>query len=238
VVPDNEAAAEDALRTAGFLDLFDPREIIRKATVFLMKDRAGTVGVHGVGPMLHDLLANTGARVHLTGHSFGAKVVLSALALVQHPRKVASVLLLQPAINVFCFAQSIQENDGKPGAFRAALERTEMPIFSTFSSRDAPLTNFFHIALRRDGDLGEIRPAAGPPSKFAALGGFGLAGMQPGESKTVPMLAPPHKYDLSNPGIRLYAVDGSEQGIVSHGDVRNSYTEWGLVNLVSWRDLP
>jgi hypothetical protein len=238
VVPDNEAAAEDALRTAGFLDLFDPREIIRKATVFLMKDRAGTVGVHGVGPMLHDLLANTGARVHLTGHSFGAKVVLSALALVQHPRKVASVLLLQPAINVFCFAQSIQENDGKPGAFRAALERTEMPIFSTFSSRDAPLTNFFHIALRRDGDLGEIRPAAGPPSKFAALGGFGPAGMQPGESKTVPMLAPPHKYDLSNPGIRLYAVDGSEQGIVSHGDVRNSYTEWGLVNLVSWRDLP
>lgn len=238
-LPDEEETdtAQDALRGAGFLDFFDPKEIIRKATVFLMKDRAGTVGAHGVGPMLNNLLADTTTRVHLIGHSFGAKVVLSALMAVQYPRKVISVLLLQPAINAFCFARSIQENGGKPGAYRSALARTEMPIFSTFSSRDAPLTSFFHIALRRDGDLGEIRPAAGPPSKFAALGGFGPAGMLPGESRTTPMLTPPDKYDLSDPNIRLYALDGSDQCITSHGDVRNKFTEWAMVNLVSGRAL-
>ena len=222
---------------AGFLDFFNPKEIIRKATVFLMKDRAGTVGTHGVGPVLNNLLVRTTTRVHLIGHSFGAKVVLSALMLVPSPRKVASVLLLQPAINAFCFAQSIQENGGKPGAYRSALERTDMPIFSTFSSRDSPLTNFFHLALRRDGDLGEIHPAAGPPSRFAALGGFGPAGMPSGESKTIPMLAPPEKYDLSDPNIRLYALDGSDQCITSHGDVRNRFTEWAMINLVFGRTL-
>jgi hypothetical protein len=237
---DEPEPARDVARAAGFLDLFNPKDIIRIATVFLMKDRAGTVGAHGVGPMLQSLLATSGsARVHLTGHSFGAKVLLSALSLIEHPRKVTSVLLLQPAINMFCFAQSIQENRGRPGAYRPALDKTEMPILSTFSSKDAPLTGFFHLALRRDGDLGEIRPATtGAPSIFAALGGYGAAGLAPGESKTIPMPAPPRKYDFSDPEVRLYEADGSDHRIMSHGDVRNEFTEWALVNLVSGRELP
>jgi hypothetical protein len=242
VLPDEDEPepARDAARAAGFLDLFNPKDIIRMATVFLMKDRAGTVGAHGVGPMLQSLLATSGsARVHLTGHSFGAKVLLSALSLIEHPRKVTSVLLLQPAINMFCFAQSIQENRGRPGAYRPALDKTEVPILSTFSSKDAPLTGFFHLALRRDGDLGEIRPATtGAPSIFAALGGYGAAGLAPGESKTIPMPAPPRKYDFSDPEVRLYEADGSDHRIMSHGDVRNEFTEWALVNLVSGRELP
>lgn len=203
----------------------------------LMKDRAGTVGKNGVGPMLRDLLADTNARIHLTGHSYGAKVVLSALCLVQHPRNVTSVLLLQPAVNAFCFASSIEENGRKPGAFRPAMKRSDQPIFITFSSHDAPLTKFFHIALRRDGDLGEIRPAVGPPSMFAALGGFGPGGMNAGESNTVTMIGVPAKYDISNPNVRMYALDGSNQKIMGHGDVRNEFTEWALINLVSGSEL-
>lgn len=238
VIPDDDtAAAAGPARSAGFLDFLNPREIVRKATVYLMKDRAGTVGKRGVGPMLNDLLARTTARIHLTGHSFGAKVVLSALALHEQPRKVTSVLLLQPAVNAFCFASRIAENEGKPGAFKSALDRTERPIFSTFSSRDAALSKFFHIALRRDGDLGELRPAAGPPSMFAALGGFGPGGMDEGESKTVVMIGSPAKYDMSNPKIRLYALDASDNRITGHGDVRNEFTEWALINLVSGGQL-
>src|SRR4030095_5642449 len=146
-LPDDDESAPATARTAGIFDFLNPKKIIRTATVFQMKDRAGTVGKHGVGPMLRDLLANNNARVHLTGHSYGAKVVMSALCLLDHPRKVASVLLLQPAINASCFAEKIQENGGLPGAFRPVLERTEGPIFTTFSSSDSPLTTFFHVAL-------------------------------------------------------------------------------------------
>lgn len=240
-IPDDDepaAAPAPAVRTAGFLDFLNPKEIIRTATVYQMKDRAGTVGKNGVGPLLRDLLAATTARIHLTGHSYGCKVVLSALCLVDHPRKVSCVLLLEPAINAFCFAASIKEHGGKPGAFRPALERSERPVFATFSSNDAPLTKFFHLALRRDGDLGEVRPAAGPPSMFAALGGYGPGGMKDGESKTVAMIGAPAKYDVSDPRIRIYALDGSDHKINSHGDVRNEFTEWALINLVSGSELP
>jgi hypothetical protein len=233
-LPDEEVPFDATIaRAAGIVDFLTPREIIRKATVFIMKDRAGTVGARGLGPVLTGLLRNSQADVHLTGHSFGAKVVLSALSLQRHPRKVKSVLLLQPAVNAFCFSPSIRENGGRPGAYRMALDQSEQPIFSTFSAQDSPLTKFFHLALRRDGDLGELRAAAGPPSKFAALGGFGPGGMEDGESKTIPMMHSPAKYDLSDPRIRLYALDGSGGMITGHGDVRNDFTAWALINLVS-----
>ena len=43
-----------------------------------MKNRAGTVGRNGLGPLLGRLPA--GVRVHLVGHSFGARLVSFALA--------------------------------------------------------------------------------------------------------------------------------------------------------------
>ena len=42
-----------------------------------------------VAPLLHDVLSHSGnARVHLVGHSFGAKVCLAALCAGQQPRAV------------------------------------------------------------------------------------------------------------------------------------------------------
>lgn len=240
ILPDeDEAGPQDAPATAGILDFLDPRKILRIATVYLMKDRAGIVGRRGVGPLLHYLLAQTSVqvRVHLTGHSFGAKVMLSALTSMEHPRRIRSVLLLQPAVNAFCFAERIQEIGGRPGVYRPALTRTEMPICSTFSRHDVPLTRFFHLALRRDRDIGEVWTAGGPTSIFAALGGFGPGGMADGESTTLPMQAPPYKYPLSDPAVRFCTLDGSDNRITSHGDVRNVYTEWVMVNLVSGGDL-
>ncbi len=57
----------------------------------------------------------------------------------------------------------------------AALDRVFRPILCTFSQHDAPLHRFFHLILRRDQDLGEMQIAAAgePPSRFAALGGYG-----------------------------------------------------------------
>ena len=64
---------------AGFGDalgglLNGAKEALRQATYWQMKNRAGTVGRNGLGPVLGRLPA--GVRVHLVGHSFGARAGL------------------------------------------------------------------------------------------------------------------------------------------------------------------
>jgi pimeloyl-ACP methyl ester carboxylesterase len=165
--------------------------------------------------------------VHLIGHSYGGKVILSALAAKPHARNVDSVLLLQPAMSYLCFAADV---DGHPGGYRAALSRTEQPIMTTFSRNDIPLTRFFQWAARRTSDLGEVQ-IAGVPSRYAALGGFGPGGMD-GEAVAVPARLPAEPYAAAPPGIRIVAVESSEF-ISGPGDISNDATHWMLLNQIS-----
>lgn len=212
------------------LKRLDPRRAIRMFTVWKMKDRAGRVGARGVGPLLRDALTASAARVHVIGHSYGAKAVLSATSFGDElPRKVRSMLLLQPAVSHLCFADTVPTTD-RPGGYRPALERVENPIFSTFSEHDFPLTKVFHLALRRKGDLGEaaIAAAGDPPSKYAALGGFGprRAGQ-----KIVNLQDAGAAYELQ-PGVPIYGLDGS-RSIPGHGDVNSEATWWALHTLAA-----
>jgi pimeloyl-ACP methyl ester carboxylesterase len=226
------APAAGGLRAAGavgdFFKSIIPRDVIRSFTVWQMKDRAGTVGTNGVGPVLTGILSRSQARVHMLGHSYGGKVVLSALCAAPLPRKVRSVLLLQPAVSHLCFAAKV-DGTNRPGGYRAALERVERPIASTFSEHDFPLTQVFHKALRRDDDLGELRTAAfpEPPNRYAALGGFGPRGAG---QELIPILDPLQPYTF-DPAVRVYGVNGT-RGISGHGDISNKWTWWLLHNQV------
>jgi len=217
-------------QVAGMINL-NPRDLARSLTVRIMKDRAGTVGTRGVGPMLRDMLTATPdtTRFHLWGHSYGARVALNAIARPHGaplPRAVNSLLLLQPAVNHLCFAK--EAPNGKPGGYRKALSLVKQPILSTFSANDVPLTKLFHLALRRSEDLGDIGIAAGePPSKYAALGGFGPRGLD--EREDVDILDPPTEYDLTS-GAEVLAVDGTRT-IASHGAVVNESTAWAMFSL-------
>ena len=89
------------------------------------------------------------------------KVVLSALCNGPAPsRKVDSVLLLQPALSCYAFTADL---DGKPGGYRPAFDRVRLPIITTYSGHDEPLTKVFHLAVRRQvrsRRSGDRRPAA------------------------------------------------------------------------------
>src|ERR1017187_10202014 len=152
----------------------DPRNIVKPFTVWQMKDRAGKIGARGVAALLQGLLNRSGARIHLIGHSFGCKVVMTALSRIDDSSRLAeSALLLQPAVSQYAFAATVPER-GVPGGFFKALKRVRLPILSTFSAHDQALTKMFHLAVRRHDDLGELQMAAtGTPSRFGALGGFG-----------------------------------------------------------------
>lgn len=213
----------------GFLKKIDPRQVVRALTVFKMKDRAGTVGASGVHALLRDLLAAGDARVHLIGHSFGGKIVLSATCGGDLPRNVTSMLLLQPAVSHLCFAETVPGTE-RSGGYRTALARVDRPILSTFSRHDSPLTKTFHLALRRKSDLGEasIAAAGDPPSVYGALGGFGPRGAGEG---VIDIKDPGDTYDLDET-VEIYGLHGSRT-ISGHGDISNPSTWWALYSVTA-----
>jgi hypothetical protein len=76
------------------------KEALRQLTYWQMKNRAGVVGQKGLGPAIDRLAAEfPSLRLHLIGHSFGARVVSYALAGMSQsgPSPVKSITLLEGA---------------------------------------------------------------------------------------------------------------------------------------------
>ena len=226
---------DDGPLVAGGLSL-DPRNLLRAATVWKMKARAGRVGAAGVGPLLRAVLGEPQPpRVHMVGHSFGARVVLSAVASGDLPAPVRSMLLLQPAVNRWCFAPQVP-GLGAPGGYHPVLERVTNPILTTFSNRDLPLHEVFHLAVRGS-SLGEPDIAAvGNTDLYGALGGYGPAGLD-GLAVTVPAVAPGSQRYRSSTA-RVIAIDGGAvldgaAAIGAHSDISNPVTYWALHSATS-----
>lgn len=232
-----------APEAAGFLDKLNPRNLVRGLTVYQMKDRSGVIGTRGVGALLREAMgAALEARFHLVGHSYGARVVLNAVSRPSGgalPRQVDSLLLLQPAVNHLCFSERLPDPPHGAGGYREALDAVRQPILTTYSEHDVPLHDTFHLALRRGKDLGEVEVAAGgePPSKYAALGGYGPRG-EGLDWRSIDTLLPTHDpvtdadfYDLGPGAPQIWALNG-RQSISGHGDVVTPTTAWALVSLV------
>lgn len=246
---DTGATAAPAAAAFTWKDL-DPRWVYRVATVYQMKDRAGVVGSRGVKGLLDAILAAnpetdpaSRTRVHLLGHSYGGKVMLSALCynIQPHAPRVDSLLLLEPAVSYLCFADAA-DGQGHPGGYRRASERVRQPIMSTYSSSDVPLTKYFHLALRRASDLGDQKIAAVPPSRYAALGGFGPASRQGIGAVNLITAIPGSRYALTPGSLEVLGVNGSvdssDRGIHGHGDVSNVFTYWMLYNQITEPGTP
>jgi hypothetical protein len=226
-----DGAAASPLKEAAFVDFLDPRRALRVASVYQMKDRAGTVGWNGVSALIGDLLAASRAPLHVVGHSYGAKVVLSALAAARLPRLVTSALLLEPAVSHLCFAAQVPLRAGA-GGYHEVLQKIDQSIVMTYSAHDFPLHEVFHRALQRKADIAELgvagaRTAAGaPPNVYAALGGYGPRGAN--EVLLEPLPEPGAAIELPAAAVPV-AFDGTlSKRIGGHGDVATPYTAWLL----------
>jgi pimeloyl-ACP methyl ester carboxylesterase len=223
--------SDAAVNAAGGFSL-DPRGILRMASVWKMKDRAGDVGKLGVGPLL-SRIAKPGVRLHLIGHSFGARVMLSAVAHspVFDSNPVHSLLLLQPAVNRWCFAQDVAQL-GRAAGYAKVPDRVVRPIIATRSTFDQPLHEVFHHALRGD-NFGEINAAAvGDTDRYGALGGYPPQGIRFADQEAK---APGTRYDLGG-SERVISANGSrvidgKPMIDGHSDVNSPVTWWALHNL-------
>jgi hypothetical protein len=147
------------------------KEMLRQATYYAMKRRAGTVGEHGLGPALGRLAAAApGVRVHLVGHSFGARLVSFALRGLPPGVKVASVTLLQGAFSHYSFSGPLPF-DAKGGALHGMQQRVGGPVVACHSSHDQALSVFYPLASRI---AGEDESLLGLGDRWGAMGHDGF----------------------------------------------------------------
>ncbi|MFE8945729.1 serine-threonine protein kinase [Streptomyces sp. NPDC007856] len=155
------------------------KELLRQATYYTMKRRAGTVGEHGLGPVIGQLAqAAAGVRVHLIGHSFGGRLVSFALrGLPDGVDTVKSVTLLQGAFSHYAFAGRLPQDPAKAGALKDRQQRIDGPLVCCYSHFDAALGTFYPLASRLSGDDrscagSEIAVVLGP--EWGAMGHDGV----------------------------------------------------------------
>ncbi|MGW2048135.1 serine-threonine protein kinase [Streptomyces sp. NPDC001858] len=129
-------------------------ELLRQATYYAMKRRAGTVGERGLGPFVGRLAAVApGVRVHLVGHSFGGRLVSFALlGLPEGVRTVKSVTLLQGAFSHYAFSARLPHDTRAGGVLQGQQNRIDGPLVCCYSSFDQALSTMYPLASRMAGD--------------------------------------------------------------------------------------
>ncbi|MER6200803.1 serine-threonine protein kinase [Streptomyces sp. NPDC001586] len=149
------------------------KELLRQATYYKMKKRAGVVGERGLGPVLAQLAGDRPAlRFHLIGHSFGARVVSFALrALPDGARYVKSVTLLQGAFSHYAFADRLPHDRSTGGALRGLQRRVDGPVVACHSPHDSALKLFYPLASRMAGDSAGV---LGFDERWGAIGHDGV----------------------------------------------------------------
>ncbi|WP_030294255.1 hypothetical protein [Streptomyces katrae] len=149
------------------------KELLRQATYYQMKKRAGVVGERGLGPVLAELAGHRPAlRIHLIGHSFGARVVSFSLrAVPDGARYVKSATLLQGAFSHYAFADRLPHDKGSGGALRGLQHRVDGPVLACHSAYDSALKVFYPLASRTAGDSAGL---LGFDERWGAIGHDGV----------------------------------------------------------------
>jgi hypothetical protein len=154
------------------------KEALRQLTYWQMKNRAGVVGQNGLGPAIDRLAGEfPNLRIHLIGHSFGARLVSFALAGLREstPSPVKTVTLLQGAYSRFAFGHGLPF--GGNGALDGKLARIDGPLTVCFSSHDGALSNFYPLASAAAGDA--TAGVEDPLARFRAMGQLGAFNVAP-----------------------------------------------------------
>ncbi len=212
------------------------REVLRTMSYYEMKNRAGVIGQNGLGPLLAGLRGPGGApRIHLMGHSFGARLVAYSLAGLPANQTgsaspVKSLTLIQGAFSHFTFASSLMFDPSRGGGLAVDGSRVDGPLLATFSAADRAVGWRYPAASM----------LAGQDSESASdlvfrWGGMGHDGYQQAPSPTTVVLAPQGKPYGFKTGC-FYSLDANavicaNQSPFSgaHSDIQHPQVLWAVV---------
>jgi hypothetical protein len=191
--------------------------LLNYATYYQMKKRAGHVGA-GLNEVLahvRSIPSGSDLRVHLVGHSFGARVVTAA---VVGPRALLpwSMVLLQGAYSHHGLTSNFKP--GKNGAFHSVVadNKVKGPIAITHTVNDRAVGVAYAIASRIAGDN---RSAFGDENDpFGGIGRNGAVKLPANRVIAATLLAPGTSYDLAPGKVTNFRSDSFISG---HGDVAN-----------------
>ncbi|WP_051845498.1 alpha/beta hydrolase [Streptomyces globisporus] len=197
------------------------KEALRQATYYVMKKRAGQVGEHGLGALLGEVARTApGLRVHLVGHSMGARLVAYALrGLPAGARPVASVTLLQGAFSHYAFAARLPHDPRRSGSLRDLQHRVRGPVVACYSRHDTALGVMYPLASRVANDSQSLAGATAGPlgTDDPRWGAIGHDGVQAVPGTVERTLAEVLREGV--PGSGCVSVDAAE-AVRSHSDVR------------------
>lgn len=181
------------------------KEALRTATYWEMKNRAGTIGRVGLGPLLGALAAAApGLKIHLIGHSFGARLVSYTLAgLPAGASPVASLTLLEGAFSHFAFVPRMPFDPSRAGALAGMRSRVAGPLTVCFSSHDGAVGQFYPLASLAAGD-----DSAGAHNPLWRWGGMGADGAQNEDAELVGVQPSGSAYSF--PADAILNVDASD----------------------------
>jgi hypothetical protein len=219
-----------------FSPLWDgAREVLRTLSYYEMKNRAGVVGETGLGPLLGKLVSDDNtprARVHLSGHSFGARLVSFALRpLPAGPATpVKSLLLIQAAFSHFSFAAPLPLDPARNGALADRRDRVDGPLLATFSAADRALGWWYPTASMLSHQDSQARDDL--TYRWGAIGHDGY--QQPGVIDHLLLAAKQPYVFVKNHFYRLDANDviSADQSPVSgaHSDIRHPEILWAAIS--------
>jgi hypothetical protein len=140
-----------------------------------MKRRSGVVGETGLAPTLTKIKASPGPKIHLAGHSLGARLITAAarVAPAGPPDQIASMTLLQAAFSHYGFSDDWDPAAGvQPGYFRADItgNRFSGPMLITYTANDLLLSIFYAFASGLANDIADLAVGGGPTDRFGAMG--------------------------------------------------------------------
>lgn len=211
------------------------KDALRIATYWHMKERAGVVGRSGLGEQVLARIAVEAAntRVHLVGHSFGARLVSFSLSglpasLERERSPVKSLFLLQGAFSHFAFADQLPHDATRSGALKGMAARVDGPLLTTHSKKDLAVARSYPAASFVNGD-----DSAAAADQVTRWGGMGFDGAQ-AVSAVAERLAPPgKKYPLQKgkwlnlDGNTVIVHGGLPSG--AHSDITHPHTAWAAL---------
>ncbi len=184
-------------------------------TYYTMKERAGIVGAKGLAPILQSFVQGLpGTTVHLAGHSFGARLVTSALKTCQAVPgfRIGSLSLLQAAFSHHGFA--LKFDGDRNGFFRPAITGPALdgPVIVTHTPKDRAVGIAYPLASRL-----ARQDAAGIQENASRWGGLGANGARnTPEATDLTMLPVGGPYAFQKGAVYNLAAKAYISG---HGDV-------------------